>query len=430
MTDPYLRTNGDDGYGVDRYELDLRYKVANNRLEGTATIQATAFATLPVITLDLSNLRVGRVLVDGQKIGRATHTGHKLKLKPRRPIPAGNAFTVTIDYAGAPGPRRSRWGQLGWEELTDGVLVASQPSGASTWFPCNDRVDDKAQYDIRFRTDHAYTVVCNGELVDKRTASGTTQWRYVQREPTSTYLATVEIGRYEIERIDLAGVRGVLVHPRALRGRVRADFGKLGRMMAFFSECFGPYPFPSYTVVVTEDELEIPLESQGGATFGSNHADGKGSSERLVAHELAHQWFGNSVGLARWSDIWLNEGFACYSEWLWSEHRGGPSAASLARTHHAILARTTQPAPLIDPGAARMFDDWVYKRGALTLHALRRLIGDERFFELLRTWTAQRSHGTATTSEFRVLAAAFSVRPLDDLFDAWLGAVELPTLPR
>jgi aminopeptidase N len=434
MTDPYLPGHGNPGYRVARYELDLDYRIPTNRLAGTATIRAQADAPLRKLALDLSaKLRVARVRleVDGTAKRGTKHaqTARKLTITPAAPIPAGAEFMLVVEYAGAPAPLRSRWGTVGWEELTDGVIVASQPSGAPSWFPCNDRVDDKAAYDIRVSTDAAYTVVANGTLAEHRVASGKGHWRFEQPEPTATYLATVQIGRYVRGERDWDGIPGAVVYPRAIDRRVADDTAKVGAMMAAFQERFGPYPFGSYTMIVTEDDLEIPLEAQASSIFGANLIDGLGTWERLVAHELAHQWFGNGVGLARWQDIWLNEGFACYAEWLWSEASGGPSAADLAAQFRRRLA--TEPRDIVvgDPGPALLFDDRVYKRGALTLHALRTTIGDERFFDLLRAWMQRFRYGTATTDDFRALAQEFSDVPLDRLFRSWLFETALPRLP-
>ncbi len=427
--DPYLPGSGNGGYTVEHYDLDLRYRVTTNRLDGRATITATATERLDVFSLDLSRLRVARVKLEGRRGTGFTQAPGKLAIRPTAAIAAGERFVLSVDYAGSPAPRASAWGEVGWEELTDGALVAAQPSGAPTWFPCNDHPSSKARYDIRIASEAAYTVVCNGTLAATRITSGMRHWHYRQDEPTATYLATVQVGRYELGSADLGGTPGTLAYPPALRERVLGDLSTLPAMVAFFADRFGPYPFPGYTIVVTDDELEIPLEAQGLAIFGANHMDGAHGSERLVAHELAHQWFGNSVGLSAWRDIWLNEGFACYAEWLWWEHTGNGSAEGHAKRYRRLLS--TQPADIVigDPGPARMFDDRVYKRGALTLHALHTTIGDDGFFRLVRAWTDQHRHGTATTDDFRALAATFTDVPLDGLFEAWLFGTALPRLP-
>jgi len=425
----YVPGTPNAGYSVDSYDLDLRYRVATNRLDATAVIVARSTQDLPKLTLDLSRLQVSKVKLRGSRTTRFTQTANKLTVIPAAPIPAGTTFELTVDYAGAPAPRPSPWGPVGWEELEDGVLVAAQPTGAPSWFPCNDDVADKASYSIRVATEHAYTVVCNGELADHRVIAGRGHWHYVQEEPTATYLATLQLGRYVRTATEFGSVPGVLAYPPALRDRVMADFGKVAPMMVAFEEMFGPYPFGNYTVVVTADDLEIPLESQALATFGANHADGHGGAERLIAHELAHQWFGNSVGLSEWKDIWLNEGFACYSEWLWSESKGGPSADTLARNFRRYLVGLPTELVLGDPGPQLMFDDRVYKRGALTLHALRRTIGDGPFFDLLRAWTIEHRFGLATTDDFRRLAQTFAARDLDALFESWLFDAAVPRLP-
>lgn len=426
--DPYLPGIGNTGYRVESYDLDLDYRVATNRLVGRAALRVVALQPLRRFSLDLSRLRVTRARVDGRK-ARVEQTAHKLRVTPAEPLEPGSAHLVEIDYGGHPGPRASHWGELGWEELADGVLVASQPSGASTWFPCNDDVAEKAPYRLRVTAEEGYSVVANGALLETGERSGRRTWLYEQREPTAAYLASVQIGRYVLEDRLLSGVAVTLARPAALALRVARDFAPLPAMIALFERLFGPYPFARYSVVVTADVLEIPLEAQGMAVFGSNHADGRGGSERLIAHELAHQWFGNSVGVARWRYIWLNEGFACYAEWLWSEESGGASADAHARRHHALLRLQPQDLVLGDPGPVAMFDDRVYKRGALTLHALRLTLGDDSFFDLVRTWTARHSSAAVTDEDFRELCAEVAGDGVDELLDAWLLDEALPPLP-
>ncbi|MBX9920535.1 MAG: M1 family metallopeptidase, partial [Mycolicibacterium frederiksbergense] len=254
-------------------------------------------------------------------------------------------------------------------------------------------------------------------------------WVYEQAEPTSTYLITLQIGEYNRHRLQKSPVPMHAVLPDRLRRNFEHDFGRQPQMMKLFTRQFGPYPLAGgYTVVVTDDDLEIPLEAQGLSIFGANHCDGRRSAERLIAHELAHQWFGNSVTVRRWRDIWLHEGFACYAEWLWSEESGGPSADERARSYHRRLKDSPQNLLLTDPGPADMFDDRVYKRGALTLHALRGVIGDDNFFALLRDWTTRYRHSTAVTDDFTGLAANHADVSLRALWDRWLYSKDVPDL--
>ncbi|WP_433239363.1 M1 family metallopeptidase [Streptosporangium sp. CA-135522] len=419
----YFPMHGDDGYRVEHYDLSLDYRVPANRLGGIARLSAVARGPLDRLSLDLGAFRVGGVLVDGRPV-RFTHRGGKLHLAPGR-LGAG-PFSVEVRYSGIPRPVSSHWGGLGWEQLTDGVIVASQPIGAPSWFPCNDRPDDKAGYRISVTTASPYTVIANGELVSRRRAASATTWVYEQAEPMASYLASVQIGRYQQAELG-PGMR--LAFPARLALRVRHDFGRQDRMMEVFCERFGPYPFGSYTAVVVDDELEIPVEAQGMSIFGVNHVDGRRGEERLVAHELAHQWFGNSLTAAAWRDIWLHEGFAAYAEWIWSEASGGPAAGDHAARWHRRLAALPQDFVLADPGAPNLFDDRVYKRGALTLHALRRVLGEAPFFALLREWTAGHRHGSVTTEQFAALVTRRTPEPVEGLLSAWLYGSRLPPLP-
>jgi aminopeptidase N len=427
--DAYTPQSGDVSFRVLEYRLVLRYRVLTNRLDGEATITAVANEPLTSFRLDLVGLKADRVRVDGERRTSFRQGNRKLTITPASSIAAGQEFRVHIRYSGAPGPRTSRWGQVGWEHLEDGILVASQPTGAPTWFPCNDRASDKARYRLELTLEEGYTVAATGELESHVRSSGRGTWTFVDDLPTASYLVALHIGRYRSEPLPLGNVPGTVFYPAELRSRVLADLAGVPDMLVLFKRCFGPYPMDRYDIVVTPDELEIPLESQGMAVFGANHLDGAGSSERLVAHELAHQWFGNSVGIARWQDIWLNEGFSCYAEWLWSEASGVLSAHHLAKHHHALLADLPQDLVTADPGPDAMFDDRVYKRGALTLHALRRVVGDDTFFDILRTWCSERKHATGTTGDFTATAERVSGQDLGDLFTQWLDQTRLPKIP-
>jgi aminopeptidase N len=426
--DAYTPQSGDPGIRVDHYDLTLDYKVSTNRLSGTAVIRGRTLIATRTLSFDLIGLRATRISVSS-RTAAFQQSDRKLRVVLPSPLGAGQSFEVAVAYAGAPRPRRSRWGTIGWEELADGALVASQPTGAPTWFPCNDVPADKPTSRVTFTTDRSYVVIAGGQRTSRVTSGGRTTWTFEQNVPTPTYLMTVQVGRYVEEIVALGGPVGRLLYPPALAARVRADFADLRRMVAVFVSVFGPYPLDEYAVVVTADDLEIPLEAQGIGVFGANHIDGSGWLERLVAHELAHQWFGNSVGVSRWQDIWLNEGFACYSEWIWSEYSGGPTAHQKALAHHARLASLPQDLIVSDPGPALMFDDRVYKRGALTLHALRLTLGDAVFFELLRTWTRTYRASTATTADFVALAEDIAQVPIAGLLHQWLDLPQLPPLP-
>lgn len=428
--DPYLPESGNNGYRITRYELTLNYRVSTNRLEATALITAVATEATNRYALDLAtSLKVSKIRVNGAA-AHFTHKGGKLRITMREAIPTGAPLIIEVKYAGRPRPVATQFGMIGWEELTDGVLTANQPNGAPTWFPCNDHPSSKASYRITITTESRYTALSNGSLRNRKTHAGTTTWTYEQPEPMSTYLASVHIGCYVVKDIAPSPVRLTSAVPPALAGNFDVDFGRQRRMLKLFTKLFGPYPFSAgYSVIVTEDPLEIPLEAQCLSVFGSNHCDGKRRSERLIAHELAHQWFGNSVTAASWADIWLHEGFACYAEWLWSEFSDGPTANEWARHYWEKLKKAPQDIVLADPGSALMFDDRVYKRGALTLHALRTRIGDDAFFALLPEWTTRYKHSIASTEDFIGLAARYSPAPITELWQDWLMSTPLPDLP-
>ncbi len=428
--DDYVPGHGDLRFEVLSYALTLRYDVDENRLAGRATLRCRVLQETDRLALDLHRLSVTKVTVDGARPGKFTHRSGRLEIRLPRPAPVDEELTIAISYGGHPAPVGGPLGEAGWEELTDGVIVAGQPHGAPSWFPCNDRPSDKASYVVELTAPAAYHVECNGVLVEQRRGASTITWRYEQAEPMAAYLATVQIGRYTVRRLADEPVPVEIVFPDALRGSSDGPFARQGEMMSAFVRLFGDYPFEApYRSVVTEDDLEIPLEAQGLSVFGANFLEDDWSTERLVAHELSHQWFGNSLTVRSWRDIWMHEGFACYSEWLWSEESGRDSADVKAREHWKRLDDQPQDLLLGDPGPDDMFDDRVYKRGALLLHALRLTMGDDTFFDFLREWVAGHRHGTVGRAELTELAVEVGGSGCGDLLDTWLDELSLPELP-
>lgn len=431
--DPYMPGHGTSAYRVHRYELDLDYKLSSNRLSGRAVLHGVTQYPTAALVLDLTGLRATKIQLSGRKVRKYSQRAEQLVILPDAVLPAGEAFTLDIRYEGNPVPRRGFWGDVGWEELTDGVLVAGQPNGAASWFPCNDHPADKASYRISVTTDTNYRAVCNGTLVSHSSRASRETWIYEQPEPMATYLATVQIGRYELLSLTPSHAEGQVPQfaavPALLAEAAREGLARQPEMMRTFASCFGPYPFPEYTVVITEDELEIPLEAQTLSILGRNHLTQEWESQRLIAHELSHQWFGNSLTAASWADIWLHEGFACYAEWIWSEESGVMPVADRAAAAWRKLAAGNQDIIVGDPGPELMFDDRVYKRGALALHALRVRCGDLAFFALLHDWTSANRHGSVSTAAFILAADRTTGLDTESLLHPWLHEAALPPLP-
>ena len=449
LPDPYTPGHGSAEYQVSRYELYLDYRVTTNRLSGHAAIAARTSAFVDKVVLNLAGLRVLKVHLDGQRVQRFSQRGNQLIISPARPLAAGTDFSLDIRYDGKPGPLRGNWGEVGWEELTDGVLVAGQPTGAPSWFPCNDHPSQKASFGFTITTDANYRVICNGVLVSRHAKASRETWVFEQAEPMATYLATAQIGRYDLQPLGIQApspaprsdardsghepVPQYIAAPHALMAAATTALARQGQMMRTFEACFGAYPFANYTVVVPDDALEIPLEAQSLSVFGPNHLNQEWDSQRLIAHELAHQWFGNSVTAAAWTDIWLHEGFACYAEWIWSEASGSLPASKHAAIAWHGLSVQAQDLLVGDPSPELMFDDRVYKRGALALHALRQAAGDSLFFDLLRTWAQNHRHGTASTQDFIDTAdRTYDKIPeysASAILSPWLYQAPLPPLP-
>ncbi|MCZ2828885.1 M1 family metallopeptidase [Modestobacter sp. VKM Ac-2986] len=433
--DPYFPAAGNGGYDVSHYDLGLSYDPATGRLDGTAVISLTATADLDSFSLDLRRLTATSVLVDGK---RATFEqlppdgsglGGELVVRTRPKLKAGSTHTVTVVYGGVPGRPVDSGGELyGFVSTPDGALVASEPEGAATWFPVNDVPTDKATYDFRITVPEGKTAIANGEPVGTPTTTGgrtTFVWR--ASDPMASYLATASIGDYTTTTS--TGPHGLPIIDfverdltAAARAQTLASLALQPRMITFFEGIYGPYPFTSYGSIVDDDGVGYALETQTRPVYSRT------ASETTVAHELAHQWVGNSVTLEQWRDIWLNEGFATYSQWLWTESRGGATVQQRFDTVYRTAATSTLwSVPPGDPGAADLFARSTYDRGAAALQALRVEIGDPAFFAVLRAWTTENADGNVTTADFVALSERISGQQLDAFFQAWIYAPVKPT---
>jgi len=406
LRDPYFPNAGNGGYDVTHYALTLAYTPGSHALTGTATITARATADLSAFDLDLKGMKVESLTVGGRN-ARWTRSGQELTVRPRSPLSKGKAFETTVHYSGAPGTITDPDGSAeGWLRTADGALALGEPTGSMAWFPGNDHPSDKAAYDISITVPKGLQAVSNGELRAEttNTAGTRTTYRWRTAQPMATYLATVAIGHYDITRTTLENGLPVYtaVDPQEAAASSKV-LAKIPEIMEWEEYNFGPYPFSSTGAIVDRrGDAGYALETQNRPFF-----PGAPDTATLV-HELAHQWYGDSVTPRTWRDMWLNEGFATYAEWLWSEDHDGDTAQ---QTFDALYDGTyfDDPSdsdavwafpPARPSSAAHISDSPVYERGAMVLHKIRRTVGDARFYDIVQGWAAAHRHGNADTADF------------------------------
>ncbi|MER6070741.1 M1 family metallopeptidase [Streptomyces sp. NPDC001817] len=416
--DPYFPLSGNGGYHVRHYDLTLRYDTSSRHLDGRAVLDSRATQDLSRFDLDLTGLKVTGVTVDGTRAA-FRRDGQELVVTPRHTLRAGRDFRVTVAYDGTPKPVTDPDGSTdGWIPTDDGAFVAGEPQGAMTWFPANGHPKDKSSYDITITVPQGRTAVSNGVLLGQRTEHGRTTFRWRESRPMAAYLATATVGTFKVEQYTTADGIHVYnaVDPREASAAAPV-LKQLPSVLAWASRLFGPYPFRSAGSIVDHaPDVGYALEAQTRPLYDS------APDLSTLVHESAHQWFGDSVSLTAWKDIWLNEGFATYAEWLYAEQHGGDSAQ---KTFDALYAHPASDHlwafPPGDPGSGgNIFDTPVYARGAMTLHELRRAVGDPDFFRILRAWAAAHRDGHGTTAQFERLAGRISGKRLDGLFRVWL----------
>ncbi|WP_375474490.1 M1 family metallopeptidase [uncultured Jatrophihabitans sp.] len=427
--DPYFPRQGNGGYNVRHYKLAIAYRPKGHHLRGVAKITARATEALSRFDLDLRrNLHVSSVKVNGRaaRFRQPADLVQELVITPKKALAKGRRFVVVVRYAGVAKPITDPDGSLdGFIPTDDGAFVASEPQGSPTWFPVNDTPRDKATYSVSITVPKRLVAVSNGRHTGTRTHGRFRTWSWRLAQPVSSYLVTATIGRFHVTTGKTKkGVRYfIAVDPR--EAKAKTVLKKLPAIVDYFTKIYGRYPFSSTGAIVDHaPNVGYALETASRPLFDS------APDIATLSHELAHQWFGDEVTLRRWRDIWLNEGFAEFSSWLWDEHSGGKTAAQHLRDLLAKPASDADewlPAPG-NPGAAdEIFADSVYDRGAGTLEALRQKLGNRVFFKILRGWAAKHRYGNATVGQFTAYAAAVSHRDLTAFFDNWLYRAAKPT---
>ena len=460
--DPYFPGLGNGGYDVDHYLIDVTWYPGSGYLSGWTTIEAKTTENLSSFNVDLNaNMAVSEVTVNGEE-ACFIREGNEVTVVPETNLPVGSEFEARFGYDGVPGLVPAEYapvGAGGWYhepfdlgggsyQIDNVMFVVGEPSSSMAWHPVNDHPRDRAQFRIEMAVDNGpdyvyfpdWEVVTNGYLISKEETTNTqnlpvTTWIYETRYPQAPYLTVLAYGPFtESDEEDLDDVTlrhwaqnadtlpgGSFAHAKETLG---IDYGP---MFEAFTDLFGPYPYDTYGYLALSDSLGFALETQTLSIFGY----GTWTQPFIHVHELAHQWFGNYITVDNWSEIWLNEGFATYSEYLFEEAVAPEydiflEMRSLVTTGEAYGWFAVLPG---DPGPENLFAPAVYFRGALTLHALRMTIGDDAFFTSVRKYVDDFGGKSVTTADFVQVVESVSGADLEDFFDSWLFGTPMPDLP-
>ena len=429
--DPYYPEYGNGGYDVRHYGIHVTYDPTADSITGRTTLRARTTERLKQFNLDLV-LPASEVLVDGRP-ATFTQTEHELVVTPRRPLASGESMEVRVTYAGRPADYRSL-GIKPWITTGDGAAAVGEPEIAAWWFPSNDHPRDKARFDVKVSVPADVEALGNGSLVSSRQSGGQRTWHWRETDPMATYLAFFVAGQFDITKSRTASGVPVITAVASNGGSegtyAAADLARTPEVLAWEARQWGPYPFDEMGGVAPAADFGFALENQTRPVYTRGFWR-NGPNIYVVVHEQAHQWYGDSVSVENWRDIWLNEGFASFTEWLWSEkHDEGTAAEIFDEVYNDIPADDTfWDLTIGDPGKGREFAGAVYDRGAMTLQALRTRIGGPAFFDVMRTWARTHRYGNGSIPQFIRLAERISGKQLDGFFDVWLytGAKPEPT---
>ncbi|GAA3440257.1 M1 family metallopeptidase [Kutzneria kofuensis] len=417
--DSYYPQDGNGGYDVSDYDLNVRYDPVSHQLSGLQTITARATQSLSSFDLDLRGLTVDSVKVDG-RAAKFSRTGeHELVITPAFPLWRGQPFRTKLAYHGVPAPIHDpKLGDNGWQFSEDGgAFVAGEPHSATTWYPVNDTPLDKAVFHLAITVPDGWGVIANGRERGTFTAPGGTTHVWAEETPIVPYMTTVAVDKWTFDRQKRKdGAPIVSAFAPGTPDSAKQAEARLPEILDFLESKFGPYPIDAAGGIFLDKGIRFSLETMSRPIYSGRW----GGRIAVIVHENAHQWYGDSVAVEHWKDICLNECFASYAEWLWDEAKEGKdlNARYLAWVESAPTAFWT--GKLYDMGPGNEFTAAVYLKGPMMLHALRNYIGQQAFDRVLRTWPSLHRNSNATMRQFQLLTELSAHRNLKCFFDAWV----------
>ncbi|MEK6220657.1 MAG: M1 family metallopeptidase [Chloroflexota bacterium] len=420
--DPYSPELGNLGYDVTHYNIKIYLDPAQQfTLSATVDITATSTqAVLEQVLLDFIGFEIDKLTIDG-KSAEYLRSGDKLVIDLPTPLAADQTFEISISYQGKTTRRQSIYvpfvpaiGFLSPDEQS--IFIASEPDGARFWFPNNDHPRDKALFRMEITVPEGLTAISNGLLIEEFSAGdGETTFIWQHDFPMATFLATVVVGTYE--RIETRSPNGILlrdyVFPEMI-SRAEPGFSQTGEIIDWMGELFGAYPFEAYGHA-TVNESQFALETQTISVMAVTML-----SERVVVHELAHQWFGNWVSIDSWGEIWRSEGFATYMETAWQYRKDPDGFEQESKNSITTIESNANLSPLNALPTPKFFSFESYNKGAAVVFALQNEIGEEAMYAGLKDYFVRFGGGTASDSDFLAVLEEASGKSLDAFFAKWL----------
>lgn len=424
--DPYSAELGNSGYDVQKYKLQLTLDPATTFIEARVTITATITAQIEQVSLDFIGFSIHQVTFMGHPT-EYQRLVNKLLVDLPVSLSSDKECVLEISYSGEPVIEASAYFPFGSHiglinPDGESLFAASEPDGSRYWFPCNDHPRDKATYRFELTVPVGMTGVANGKLIDDPIpvpdafSNGWDGELYIWEHnyPVATAFVTVAVAKYE--RVEGHSPRGIPLRSYVFpedQERFQSYQTRIGEMIDWLSEKFGPYPFEEFGFVMVKG-LRASLETQTMVLL-----DNTMLNEEVLVHEIAHMWFGDWVSLDSWGDIWRSEGFATYTQLLWST-RNQPEHLELTIREMADYI-TTNPSgyPLNFPPRAEMFGRDSYNKGAVVAHALREKMGDDAFYEGLRVYFERYGGDVASHAEFQSVMEAAAGFKLDEFFQNW-----------